>query len=147
MSPSKALPEFLNTGLSFDGSRSDRDALMQKDQRGGELERGIRQSMGKTDKLYNCWDNDRSWTISTPVSDGKYVYVALYGGNKGIGGNVVACFDLEGKSIWRSFTGQTNIGEHGTHATPVLSRRKPALHDRLDAVLLREGDRKKSSGI
>ena len=46
--------------------------------------------------------------------------VSIYGGQKGLGCSVVACFDLDGNRVWSYFTGQTGIGEHGTHATPVL---------------------------
>ena len=87
----------------------------------GELEGDIREGMSKSDKTYRTWGNDRGWTTPTPVSDGKYVYVAYHGGQKGLGCNVVACFDLDGKVVWSHFTGQTGIGEHGTHSTPVLS--------------------------
>src|SRR6185295_59467 len=116
-----ALPDILNAALSPDGSKADGNAALHKKiKEKVELERAIRTGMGKIDKLYNCWDNDRGWTTATPVTDGKHVFVAFAGGNKGIGANVVGCFDLDGKLIWSHFTGQTGIGEHGTHATPVL---------------------------
>ncbi len=118
----KTLPELLNAGLSVDGSKADGNAALQKKIKDKiELERTIRQTMGKADKLYNAWDNDRSWSMPTPVSDGKYVFAAFYGGNKGIGANAVMCYDLDGNIVWKSFTGQTGIGEHGTHASPILS--------------------------
>jgi len=117
------LPNELNAALSVDGSRADGNTGLQTRVRAKiELERGIQAAMAKADrKTYECWDNDRGTTTPTPVSDGKSVYVAMYGGNKGIGANVVACYDLEGKCLWSQFTGQTGIGEHGTHSTPVLS--------------------------
>jgi len=117
-----SLPGELNAGLSVDGSRADANpALKAKIKQKIELERAIQGAMGKAEKVYQYWDNDRGTTTPTPVSDGKNVYVAFYGGNKGIGANVVACYDLEGRSLWTQFTGQTGIGEHGTHSTPVLS--------------------------
>lgn len=117
-----ALPGDLNAGLSVDGSKADSNAALQnKIKQKMDLENSIRQTMGKADKNYNCWNNDRGWAIATPVSDGKYVYGAYYGGIKGIGACAVACFDLEGKRIWSQFTGQTDVYEHGQHSTPVLS--------------------------
>ena len=116
------LPADLNAGLSIDGSKADNNAALHaKIKQKVELERNIRESMGKTDKTFNAWGNDRGWTTTTPVTDGKFVFVAFHGGNKGIGANTVSCFDLDGKNIWNHFTAQTGIGEHGTHATPVLS--------------------------
>jgi len=118
-----AMPADLNAGLSVDGSRSDGNtALQAKIKTKIELENAIQNEMAKGDKkAYECWGNDRGTSTPTPVSDGKYVYAVFWGGNKGIGANVVCCFDLEGKHIWSHFTGQSGIGEHGTHATPVLS--------------------------
>src|SRR6185295_18292615 len=99
-------------GSKAEGNKQLQEKIKQKI----ELERSIRQTMGKAEKLYNAWDNDRSWSMPTPVTDGKNVFAAFYGGNKGIGANVVECFDLDGKVVWSHFTGQTGIGEHGTHA-------------------------------
>jgi hypothetical protein len=48
------------------------------------------------------------------------VWAAFWGGNKGIGANVVACFDLDGNRVWSRFCGQTDISEHGTHSSPAL---------------------------
>jgi outer membrane protein assembly factor BamB len=116
------LPEDLNAGLSPDGSKADANAALQnKIKQKVDLEKSIRETMGKADKAYNCWNNDRGWAIATPVSDGKHVYVAYYGGQKGIGANAVACFDVDGKRVWSYFTGQTGINEHGQHSTPALS--------------------------
>jgi outer membrane protein assembly factor BamB len=117
-----SLPEALNAALSVDGSKAEMNKPLQTlIARKRELERDIREGMSKSDKTYRTWGNDRGWTTPTPVSDGKYVYVAYHGGQKGLGCNVVACFDLDGKVVWSHFTGQTGIGEHGTHSTPVLS--------------------------
>lgn len=117
-----ALPAELNAGLSVDGSRADGNAaLHNKIKQKIDLERAIQNAMSKADKVYNSWDNDRGTSTPTPVSDGKFVFNATYGGNKGIGANVVSCYDLEGRTVWSHFTGQTGIGEHGTHSTPVLS--------------------------
>ena len=116
-----ALPAELNAALSVDGSKADGNtALLDKLKKKRELERDIRETMGKEDKRYRTWGNDRGWTTPTPVSDGRSVFVAFYGGQKGLGCSVVACFDLDGNRVWSYFTGQTGIGEHGTHATPVL---------------------------
>ncbi|HLX61913.1 MAG TPA: PQQ-binding-like beta-propeller repeat protein [Planctomycetota bacterium] len=118
----KTLPDILNAGLSVDGSKADGNAALQKKIKEKlELERSIRETMGKADKVYDCWGNDRSWAMATPVSDGKHVWAAFYGGNKGKGANAVVCFDLDGKVVWNHFTGQTGIGEHGQHTTPCLS--------------------------
>jgi outer membrane protein assembly factor BamB len=118
-----ALPGDLNAALSVDGSRAEGNAALQaKIKQKIELERGIQTAMAKADKkTYDCWDNDRFTSTPTPTSDGKHVYAAFWGGNKGIGANVVACFDLEGRRVWSQFTGQTGIGEHGTHTSPALS--------------------------
>jgi RNA polymerase sigma factor (sigma-70 family) len=117
------LPADLNAGLSSDGSKADgNSALQDKIKRKIDLEHEIQKGMAKAErKVYECWDNNRGTSTPTPVSDGKYVYVAYYGGDNGVGANAVACFDLDGKRIWSQFTGQTGIGEHGTHSTPVLS--------------------------
>ncbi|MCW8133705.1 MAG: PQQ-binding-like beta-propeller repeat protein [Planctomycetota bacterium] len=118
----ESLPGVLNAGLSPDGSKAEGNgALQSKIKEKLDLENNIRQTMGKADKTYNCWQNDRGWAIATPVSDGKYVYGAYYGGIKGIGASAVACFDLDGKRVWTHFTGQTEVYEHGQHSTPALS--------------------------
>ncbi len=118
----ETLPDDLNAALSVDGGKAEGNtALREKIKRKLDLERDIRDTMSKSDKVYRTWNNDRGWTTATPVSDGEHVFVALYGGQKGLGGNVVACFDLEGKRIWSHFTGQSGVGEHGTHSTPALS--------------------------
>jgi outer membrane protein assembly factor BamB len=117
-----SLPQALNSVLSVDGSVAEQSKPLQSlISRKRDLERDIREGMSKADKAYRTWNNDRGWTTPTPVSDGKYVYVAYHGGQKGLGANVVACFDLNGNRIWSHFTGQTGIGEHGTHSTPVLT--------------------------
>ncbi len=118
-----ALPADLNAALSVDGSGAEGNAALQgKIKQKTDLERGIQAAMAKADrKLYDCWDNDRYTSTPTPTSDGKHVYAAFWGGNKGFGANVVACFDLEGRRVWSQFTGQSGIGEHGTHTSPALS--------------------------
>jgi outer membrane protein assembly factor BamB len=118
----EALPEVLNAAISPDGSKADHNpALQAKIKAKRDLENGIQQAMGKADrKKYETWGNDIDTSKYTPTSDGKYVYAAFSGGNKGLGANVVACFDLDGKRIWSYFTGQTGIGEHGTHSSPAL---------------------------
>jgi outer membrane protein assembly factor BamB len=118
-----ALPADLNTAVSPDGARADGNAALQaKIKQKTDLERAIQSVMAKADrKQYDCWDNDRYTSTPTPTSDGKFVYAAFWGGNKGIGANVVACFDLDGRRVWSEFTGQSGIGEHGTHTSPALS--------------------------
>jgi len=118
-----ALPNDLNAALSADGSRAEGNAaLAAKIKQKVDLERSIQTTMGKADrKVYDCWDNDRFTSTPTPTSDGKHVYAAFWGGNKGIGANAVVCFDLDGRRIWTQFTGQSGIGEHGTHTSPALS--------------------------
>jgi outer membrane protein assembly factor BamB len=118
-----ALPADVNAALSPDGSRAEGNGALQgKIKQKVDLERSIHAAMAKADrKLYDCWDNDRYTSTPTPTSDGKHVYAAFWGGNKGIGANVVACFDLDGRRLWSFFTGQTGIGEHGTHSSPALS--------------------------
>ena len=118
-----AMPGELNGALGVDGSQADGNAVLrEKIKQKGDLERGIHAAMVKVDrKQYDCWDNDRYTSTPTPTSDGKHVYAAFWGGNKGIGANAVACFDLEGRRIWTQFTGQSGIGEHGTHTSPALS--------------------------
>lgn len=112
----------LNAALSVDGSKADNNkALADKIKKKIDLERDIRGAMGKADKQYNYWENDRSTTTPTPVCDGKNVYIAFMGGNKGIGAHIIACYDLDGKNLWTQFTGQTGIAEHGSHSTPTLS--------------------------
>lgn len=116
------LPDDLNASVSADGNHADANQAMHaKIKQKCDLERSIREMMGKADKTYNCWNNDRGWSISTPVCDGKRVYVAYYGGIKGVGASALACFDLDGKRLWGQFTGQTDVYEHGQHSTPVLS--------------------------
>lgn len=118
-----ALPGDLNAALSVDGSRAEGNAALQaKIKAKVDLERSIHAAMTKADrKQYDCWDNDRYTSTPTPTSDGKHVFAAFWGGNKGIGANLVVCFDLEGRRLWSFFTGQTGIGEHGTHTSPCLS--------------------------
>jgi outer membrane protein assembly factor BamB len=118
-----ALPGELNAALSVDGGPADGHAgLREKIKQKIDLERGIHAAMAKADrKQYDCWDNDRYTSTPTPVSDGKHVFAAFWGGNKGIGANAVSCFDLEGRRLWTQFTGQSGIGEHGTHTSPALS--------------------------
>jgi outer membrane protein assembly factor BamB len=118
-----ALPNDLNAALSVDGAAAEANAsLREKIKQKTDLERGIHAAMVKADrKSYDCWDNDRYTSTATPTSDGKHVVAAFWGGNKGIGANVVVCFDLEGRRLWSFFTGQTGIPEHGTHTSPALS--------------------------
>jgi outer membrane protein assembly factor BamB len=118
----EALPAAINADIDNSGAKADRDeALKNKIKAKRELEGGINQAMAKVDKKkYDAWGNDQDWSKYTPTSDGKYVYAVLAGGNKGIGANVVTCFDLDGKRIWSYFAGQTNISEHGTHSSPAL---------------------------
>lgn len=116
------LPGLINASVTADGMKADRDEpLHKKIKEKVDLEMAIQQAMGKTDrKKYDAWANDEDWSKYNPTSDGKYVWAALWGGNKGIGANVVVCFDLNGKRIWKHFCGQTNISEHGTHCSPAL---------------------------
>jgi outer membrane protein assembly factor BamB len=117
-----ALPALINDSIGPDGMKADRNtALNQKIKEKCDLEMAIQQAMGKADrKKYDAWGNDADWSKFNPTSDGKYVWAAFWGGNKGIGANVVTCFDLNGKRIWSHFCGQTNISEHGTHCSPAL---------------------------
>lgn len=117
------LPNIINAAISSDGSKADKnDALNKKIKDKCGLEGSILGAMTKADKKkYETWGNDQDTSKYTPTSDGKYVYAVFHGGNKGLGANVVACFDLNGKRIWSYFTGQTGIGEHGTHCSPALS--------------------------
>ena len=62
---------------------------MEKIKKKIELEREIRDTMSKAEKTYLTWGNDRGWTTATPISDGQNVYVAYYGGQKGLGANVL----------------------------------------------------------
>jgi outer membrane protein assembly factor BamB len=118
----ESLPAELNAALSIDGGKADGNATLQaRIKQKADLEKAIREQMGKADKAYATWNNDRGWSISTPVSDGTRVYVAYYGGIKGVGASAIACFDLDGKRLWSHFTGQTDVYEHGQHSTPVLS--------------------------
>ena len=94
-----ALPALINETISPDGMQADRnEALNRKIKDKCDLESAIQQAMGKADRRkYNAWNNDADWSKYTPTSDGKHVWAAFWGGNKGIGANVVACFDLDGK--------------------------------------------------
>jgi outer membrane protein assembly factor BamB len=105
-----------------DGMQADRsEVLNRKIKDKCDLEAAIQQAMGKADrKTYNAWSNDADSSKYTPTSDGKRVWAAFWGGNKGVGANVVVCFDLEGKRMWSRFCGQTEIAEHGTHSSPAL---------------------------
>jgi outer membrane protein assembly factor BamB len=117
-----ALPAMINAAISPDGMKADRDeALHGKIKEKCELEWSIQKEMAKTNrKKYLAWDNDQDWSKFNPVSDGRYVWAAFWGGNKGLGANVVACFDLDGHRVWSHFCGQTGISEHGTHCSPAL---------------------------
>jgi outer membrane protein assembly factor BamB len=117
-----ALPALINENISPDGMKADRnEALNKKIKEKCDLESAIQQAMAKADrKKYEAWANDADWSKYNPTSDGKQVWAAFWGGNKGIGANVVVCFDLAGKRIWTQFCGQTNISEHGTHCSPAL---------------------------
>jgi outer membrane protein assembly factor BamB len=116
------LPGLINDCVSPDGMKADRNpGLDQKIKEKGGLENEIQTEMSKADrKLYEAWWNDADWSKYNPTSDGKYVWAAFWGGNKGIGANVVTCFDLNGNRIWSFFCGRTGIGEHGTHSSPAL---------------------------
>ena len=118
----RALPALINAAISADGMRADRDeALNRKIKDKCDLEGAIQQAMGKADRRkYNAWGNDVDSSKYTPTSDGEHVWAAFWGGNKGIGANVVACFDLDGNRVWSRFCGQTDISEHGTHSSPAL---------------------------
>ncbi len=117
-----ALPALINETISPDGMQADRnEALNRQIKDKCDLESAIQQAMGKADRRkYNAWNNDADWSKYTPTSDGRHVWAAFWGGNKGIGANVVACFDLEGNRVWSRFCGQTDISEHGTHSSPAL---------------------------
>ncbi|HET6252339.1 MAG TPA: PQQ-binding-like beta-propeller repeat protein [Tepidisphaeraceae bacterium] len=117
-----ALPAMINATISPDGMKADADvALNKKIKDKVDLEYAIQQAMAKADKKkYEAWNNDEDWSKYVPTSDGKYVYAAYWGGNKGLGANVMTCFDLDGKRIWTKFLGQTGISEHGTHCSPAL---------------------------
>jgi outer membrane protein assembly factor BamB len=117
-----ALPALINETISPDGVTADRNAaLNRKIKDKCDLESAIQQAMAKADRRkYNAWNNDADWSKYTPTSDGRHVWAAFWGGNKGIGANVVACFDLDGKRVWSRFCGQTDISEHGTHSSPAL---------------------------
>jgi outer membrane protein assembly factor BamB len=118
----QALPAMINETIGPDGMKADRDeALARKIKDKCDLETAIQEAMGKADrKQYRAWSNDADTSKYNPVSDGKYVWAAFWGGNKGLGANVVACFDLNGDRIWSKFCGQTGISEHGTHCSPAL---------------------------
>jgi len=118
----QTLPALINQAISPDGMKADRDESLNKQIKDKcDLETAIQEAMGKADrKLYRAWGNDIDTSKYNPVSDGKHVWAAFWGGNKGIGANVVACFDLEGNRIWSHFCGQTDISEHGTHCSPAL---------------------------
>ncbi len=115
-----ALPALINETISRDGMAADRnEVLNRKIKDKCDLEWAIQQAMAKANRRkYNAWNNDVDWSKYTPTSDGKHVWAAFWGGNKGIGANVVACFDLDGKRLWSRFCGQTDISEHGTHSSP-----------------------------
>jgi len=117
-----ALPALINEAVSPDGMKADRSIGLHKSiKEKCDLEFAIQKAMAKADRRqYNAWDNDADWSKYTPTSDGKHVWAAFWGGNKGIGANVVVCFDLDGKRIWSRFCGQTDISEHGTHCSPAL---------------------------
>jgi outer membrane protein assembly factor BamB len=117
----EALPAIISAAVSTDGSGVEKnDALQKKVREKCGLEAGIRDAMAKVDKKYVAWSNNGGWSTPTPTSDGKFVYGAFGGGDKGLGANTVACYDLDGKRIWSFFCGQTGIGEHGTHCSPAL---------------------------
>ncbi len=97
-----ALPALINQAISPDGMKADRNVtLNNKIKDKCDLEMAIQEAMGKADrKKYRAWSNDADWSKYTPVSDGQHVWAAFWGGNKGIGANVVTCFDLEGKRVY-----------------------------------------------
>jgi outer membrane protein assembly factor BamB len=117
-----ALPALINETISRDGMEADRsEVLNRKIKDKCDLEGAIQQAMAKAKRRkYNAWNNDIDSSKYTPTSDGKHVWAAFWGGNKGIGANVVACFDFNGKRVWSRFCGQTDISEHGTHSSPAL---------------------------
>jgi outer membrane protein assembly factor BamB len=117
-----ALPALINKTIDADGMKADRDkGLHQAIQDKCALEAAIQAAMGKIDRrTYNAWANDADTSKYVPTSDGRHVWAAFWGGNKGIGANVVACFDLDGNRVWSRFCGQTDISEHGTHCSPAL---------------------------
>ena len=118
----QTLPAAINQDISRDGMMADRDEALDRQIKDKcDLETAVQEAMGKVDrKQYRAWANDIDTSKYNPVSDGKYVWAAFWGGNKGLGANVVTCFDLDGNRIWSRFCGQTQISEHGTHCSPAL---------------------------
>lgn len=57
--------------------------------------------------------NNEGWSVACPCSDGKYVYALYMQG-------VVACYDLAGKRVWRTYFGIPGNRHHGYSASPVL---------------------------
>jgi hypothetical protein len=106
------LPAMINETISPDGMKADANELLNKKIREKtELEYSIQQAMAKADKKkYEAWGNDADWSKYNPTSDGQFIWAAYWGGNKGLGANVVTCFDLKGNRIWAQFLGQSADG-------------------------------------
>ena len=137
------MPALINAAISTDGMRADRDeALNRKIKDKCDLEGAIQQAMAKADRRkYNAWSNDVDSSKYTPTSDGQHVWAAFWGGNKGIGADVVACLRPGRQSRLEPFL-RPDRHQRARHAQfPRPLRRLPDLQERRGATGLREGQR------
>ena len=96
-------------------------ALTAKIRQKNELEIKIHREMRRLDrKKFPNPDQHCGGANATPCSDGKLVWAAMLGGCKGVGGNTLGCFDLDGNVQWTFFT-PCGAPEHGNHASPLLA--------------------------
>ncbi|MCY2976622.1 MAG: PQQ-binding-like beta-propeller repeat protein [Planctomycetota bacterium] len=80
----------------------------------GELQWTATIDSNETEDPYKGFINQHGYASSTPVSDGKYVYVVF-------GKSGVLAFDLSGQEVWRRKLGQlSDPHEWGSGASPML---------------------------
>lgn len=70
-----------------------------------KIEHRVKQISGMDVPMNHPWGNMVGWNMSTPISDGKSVYVQM-------GQGQTACFDMEGKLLWQRFFEQGKVSTH-----------------------------------
>jgi len=86
-----------------------------------ELEKKLHDALKSVDskKYVPLYMNEVSGSNGTPVTDGKFVYIAVGGGCKGPGAYVIAAYTLDGQRVW-SYHEALGAEEHGNHVSPAL---------------------------
>ncbi len=115
------LPQ-LNECISNTGLPRDReDAVNKKIKEKMAIEQSMIKALQQVNRhRFRYWDQHRGTSNRTACSDGRHVWGIFMGGSKGMGGDTLACFDLDGKVIWRLNLGDNDVPEHGDHGSPLV---------------------------